>query len=284
MRKNIHRKQGKRSVKALSRFLLGGVILTIILISIVFVFGNQEFGSSHKLLLEGAGPLQKGVFRLTAPFRSLKKKYYDLLKVQEEKEHLWQLLQECRATAYANSEALALNARLQKLLDFKDSSGYPTITGRIIGKDPSLWFRTVIIDRGLSDGVDNGMPVVTGDGIVGQIYAASANYSKVLLSIAPSSALDVLLQDSRVRGILKGTGSNRYRLEYILKTVEVAEGDHVVTAGYGGMFPTGLPVGIVSKVTKKRRGMFLEIEVIPAVNFETLENLLVIEREKPEFQ
>ena len=284
MRKNIHRKQGKRGFKTFSRFLVGGVILTIVLISLVFVFGNQEFGSSHKLLLEGAAPLQKGVFRITAPIRSLKEKYIDLLAVQEEKEHLWQMLQECRATAFANSEALALNARLQKLLDFKESSGYPTITGRIIGKDPSLWFRTVIIDRGLSDGVDNGMPVVTGDGIVGQIYAASANYSKVLLSIAPSSALDVLLQDSRVRGILKGTGSNRYRLEYILKTVEVAEGDHVVTAGYGGMFPTGLPVGIVSKVTKKRRGMFLEIEVIPAVDFETLENLLIIEREKPEFR
>jgi rod shape-determining protein MreC len=128
------------------------------------------------------------------------------------------------------------------------------------------------------------MPVVTGEGIVGQVYAASTGYSKVLLAIAPSSAIDVLLQDSRVRGILKGTGGDVYRLEYILKTIEVAEGDRVVTAGYGGMFPTGLPVGIVSDVTRKRRGMFLEIEVVPAVDFRTLENLLVIEREKKEFK
>jgi rod shape-determining protein MreC len=72
-----------------------------------------------------------------------------------------------------------------------------------------------------------------------------------------------------------------FRLEYILKTIAVTEGDHVVTAGYGGLFPSGLPVGVVSKVVRKRRGMFQEIEVKPAVDFLTLENLLVIEQQHP---
>ena len=235
----------------------------------------------HKLLLETAGPVQKVMSRVTGPIQSLKKEYLGLLSVREDKEHLLQELQECRAAAYKNREAVATNARLRKLLDFKESSGLPAVAAQVIGKDPSFWFRSVIIDRGNSDGVVKGMPVVTGDGIVGQIYSTSPHYAKVLLSIAPSSALDVLLQESRVRGILKGTGESTYRLEYILKTEEISEGDHVVTAGYGGLFPTGLPVGVVSRVTKKRRGMFLEIEVTPAVDFETLEGLLVIEQEKP---
>lgn len=251
------------------------------LIVLVIVFGNQEVGPLHKLLLETTGPIQKVVSRATGSVQSLKKDYLDLLSVRDEKEQLWKELQECRVAAYQHREAVATNARLQKLLDFKKSSDLPSVAARIIGKDPSLWFRSVVIDRGRSEGVDKGMPVVTGDGIVGQVYSSSPNYAKVLLSIAPSSALDVLLQESRVRGILKGTGEDTYRLEYILKTVEVSEGDHVVTAGYGGMFPTGLPVGIVSKVIKKRRGMFLEIEVTPAVDFETLEDLLVIELERP---
>jgi rod shape-determining protein MreC len=125
------------------------------------------------------------------------------------------------------------------------------------------------------------MPVVTGDGIVGQIFRVSPNYSKVLLAITPSSAIDVILQKSRVRGILKGTGSQSYRLEYILKTVDVEEGDHVITAGYGGIFPTGLSVGTVSKVIRKKRGMFQEIEVSPAVDYLSLEELLVIQRKIP---
>ena len=160
-------------------------------------------------------------------------------------------LQECRAAANRNREALATNTRLRKLLDFKESTDLPMLAARIVGKDPSLWFRTVVVDRGSSDGVIKGMPVVNGDGVVGQIFTVSPNYAKVLLAIAPSSAIDVLLQKSRVRGILKGTGSLTYKLDYVLKTVDVQEGDHVVTAGYGGLFPTGMPVGVVSKVVRK---------------------------------
>jgi|UniRef100_UPI0040561413 rod shape-determining protein MreC len=264
--------------------LLGGTALTFLLIFLVFIFGSQEFGPMYKLLLDVVGPLQKGAVKAVSPFHSFKEKYLDLLTVREEKERLLEELQKCRNAAYANRGAVALNAKLRKLLDFKESSGLPTVTARIVGKDPSLWFRSVIIDRGLSDGVDKGMPVVSGEGIVGQVYAASANYAKVLLAIAPSSAIDVLLQDSRARGILKGTGGSTYRLEYVLKTVEVAKGDHVVTAGYGGIFPPGLPVGIVSEVTRNRRGMFLEIEVTPAADFSTLENLLVIEQKAKEFR
>ncbi|MCW5198231.1 rod shape-determining protein MreC [Desulfobulbus sp. F3] len=264
--------------------LLGGAVLTLLLIFLVFIFGSQEFGPFHKLLLDMTGPLQKGASYLSSPFRSLREKYLDLLTVREEKERLLEELQKCRAAAYTNRGAVALNARLTRLLEFKQSSGLPTVAARIVGKDPSPWFRSVIIDRGLRDGIDKGMPVVSGEGIVGQVYAASFGYAKVLLAISPSSAIDVLLQDSRVRGILKGTGSATYRLEYILKTVEVAKGDHVVTAGYGGMFPPGLPVGIVSEVIRNRRGMFLEIEVVPAVDFSTLENLLVIEQKKKEFR
>jgi rod shape-determining protein MreC len=282
MKKNT-RRQRKGSVKTFRFFLFAGTAITFVLILLIIILGDQQFGPVHKVILGGAGPFQKTMTKISDSLYSVKKNYIDLLTVREEKERLWQELQECRTKAYANRGAVALNARLRKLLDFKESSNQPTITAQIIGKDPSLWFRSVIIDRGSSDGVGKGMPVVTGAGIVGQVYASSTDYSKVLLAIAPSSAIDVLLQGSRIRGILKGTGKNLYQLEYILKTAEVFVGDRVVTAGYGGMFPTGLPVGIVSKVTRNRRGMFLEIEVIPAVDFRTLENLLVIEREKKEF-
>ncbi|WP_446008767.1 rod shape-determining protein MreC [Candidatus Electrothrix sp.] len=283
MKKNT-RRQRKGSITTFRFVLFTGTAITFVLILLIVILGDQQFGPVHKVILEGVGPLQKTMASISNSLHSVKKNYIDLLTVREEKERLWQELQECRTKAYANRGAVALNARLRKLLDFKESSNQPTITAQIIGKDPSLWFRSVIIDRGSSDGVRKGMPVVTGEGIVGQVYASSTDYSKVLLAIAPSSAIDVLLQGSRIRGILKGTGKNLYQLEYILKTAEVFVGDRVVTAGYGGMFPTGLPVGIVSKVTRNRRGMFLEIEVVPAVDFRTLENLLVIEREKKNFE
>jgi len=277
------RKRGssKRSsgFRALRIVLLSGVLLTLGLIFLVSTVGTQRFGTLHKLVHEATGPVQL-VFAKSAQYAALfKRDYLDLVKVREENKRLWQELQESRGAANRNREALATNTRLRKLLEFKESADLPVLAARIVGKDPSLWFRTVIIDRGSGDGVEKGMPVVNGDGVVGQIFTVSPSYAKVLLAIAPSSAIDVLLQKSRVRGILKGTGSLTYHLDYVLKTVDVQEGDQVVTAGYGGLFPSGMPVGIVSKVIRKRRGMFLEIEVTPAVDFLTLEDLLVIEQE-----
>ncbi len=214
---------------------------------------------------------------------SFKQEYIDLRTVREDNKRLWAQLEQYKEIIDDSREAIAISVRLQKLLDFKEANDYPTVAARIIGKDPSLWFNNVIIDRGTSDGVDSGMPVVTGAGIVGQVYEVSTDYSKVLLTIAPSSAMDVIIQNSRERGILKGTGENSYRLNYILKKINISKGDYIVTAGYGGMFPTGLPVGTVSKVIRKPRGMFLEVEVTPAVDFTTLENLLVILRNKISF-
>jgi rod shape-determining protein MreC len=231
--------------------------------------------------LEATGPVQKVVTHATGYLALFTEKYSDLVNVREENKRLWNELLECRAAAYRNKEALATNTRLQKLLDFRENLDQPMLVARIVGKDPSLWFRTVIIDRGSNDGLAKGMPVVNSEGIVGHVFAVSPNYSKVLLAIAPSSALDVLLQKSRVRGILKGNGSLTFKLDYVLKTVDVQEGDQVVTAGFGGLFPTGMPVGVVSKVIRKRRGMFLDIEVKPAVDFLTLEELLIIESEQP---
>jgi len=279
MRKKTTRTRGSRN-RTFRLVLLGGVVLTVGLVFLVFIFGNQESGPMHKLLFETAGPVQKFVASTTGSLQSIKKNYIDLMNVRGERNKLVKELQECRAAAYQNREEVATNARLRKLLDFKNTIDHPTVSAQIVGKDPSLWFRSVVVDRGSTDGVLKGMPVVTGDGIVGQVYSTSPHFAKVLLSIAPSSALDVLLQESRERGILKGTGKNTYRLEYVLKTIEVAEGDHVVTAGYGGLFPTGVPVGVVTRVEKKRRGMFLDIEVTPAVDFDTLEDLLIIEQEK----
>ena len=276
-KKGNKRPRGK--FRALRLILLIGFLLTMALIFLVSTFGSQKFGPVHELLFEAAGPVQNLFARGSDALRSLKQNYVGLLSVKEENKRLSAELQECRTLSFKNREALATNTRLRKLLDFKESSDLPMVAARIIGKDPSVWFRNVIIDRGSRDGVARGMAVVNGDGIVGQVFSVSPDFSKVLLAVAPSSAMDVLLQKSRARGILKGTGSLTYELDYILKTTEVNKGDQVVTAGYGGIFPTGLPIGVVSRVVRKRRGMFQHIEVTPSVDFLTLEDLLVIEQE-----
>ena len=280
MRRRVSTKKNRR-LRTFRLVLLFGLLLPILFIVIVSTVGSQKFGTLHKLTFEAIGPVLRYSRSTIDFFQSVTDDYLALVGVREENKRLWNELQECRASTYRYREAMIANVRLRNLLEFKENTESPMVVAQIIGRDPSAWFRTVVIDRGTNDGIEERMAVVTDNGVVGQIFSVSPNYAKVLLAIAPSSAVDVLIQKSRVRGILKGTGTGLYNLDYILKTVDVAEGDHVVTAGLGGLFPSGLPVGIVSKVETKRRGMFQKIQVTPAVDFQSLEEVLVIQREQP---
>jgi rod shape-determining protein MreC len=185
-------------------------------------------------------------------------------------------LQEYKEANIEYREALATNIRLKKLLELKESLPPPTLTAEIIGKDPSLWFRTLTINRGSSDGVRKGMPVVTVEGVVGQVLTSSPNYAKVLLATDPNSAVDVITQKTRVQGIVKGLGRDAFSLNYVLKSAEVDKDDFVLTSGLGGVFPKGLMVGTVKDITATRRGMFQKIEIEPAVDFSQLEHLIII--------
>ncbi|MDX9840499.1 MAG: rod shape-determining protein MreC [Desulfobulbus sp.] len=282
MRKKLTRKKSDR-YRLLRFVFFAGLLLTLTLIFLVSTLGSQRFGSLHKLVIETVGPVQKLFAAGGASIGNFKREYLDILqdviKVREENKRLLKQLQETEAILNRSREAMATNASLRRLLEFKNNLARPSVGATVIGKDPSTWFRSVIIDQGTNRGIVKGNAVVNSDGVVGQIFTASPNYAKVLLAIAPSSAIDVMLQQSRVRGMLKGNGTLTYRLEYILKTVEVAEGEHVVTAGYGGVFPTGVPVGVVSRIVRKPRGMFHEIEVTPSVDYQKLEHLTVIEQQ-----
>lgn len=281
MRKQLRK---KRDGKAQYLRTLAMAVLLLIpgVFFLVTTFGSQRFGTLHKIMMEVVGPVQKTVTSTGSLLSSIKSDYIDSIqnffKLNEEKKRLAQQLQETETLLNRSREAMATNASLRKLLDVKNGIEQPSIAATIIGKDASLFFQSVIIDQGANSGIVEGSPVVCSEGVVGQVFATSPNYSKVLLAMAPASAIDVLLQKSRVRGILKGTGELTYRLEYILKNVDVEVGDRVVTAGYGGIFPTGLPVGVVSRVFRQPQGMFHEIEVTPSVDYQTIEHLLVIEK------
>ena len=269
------RKRSKRS-KQIGIFLLFGCLLTAILILIISMAGRKEFTAPHKFGLEIIGPFQTAISKVSNYAGGFWEKYIALLNVRQENEQLRQELQQYKTANIEYREAVATNVRLQKLLELKESLPPPTLTAEIVGKDPSLWFRTLTINRGSSDGVQKGMPVVTVEGVVGQVLTSSPNYSKVLLATDPNSAIEIITQNTRVQGIVKGLGRDAFGLYYVLKSAEVEKGDYVLTSGLGGGFPKGLMVGTVTEIRKSRRGMFQDIEIQPAVDFTQLEHLIII--------
>jgi rod shape-determining protein MreC len=245
-------------------------LLSLCLILFASTLGGR-FGVFHQLTLETLGPLQSAFTRAASGARNVWDDYIDVLHVRDENHRLKKQLDSYEEELASYREAYTSYLRLQEELDFRKGTDFPPLTARVIGKDPAFWFHTVIVDRGENDGVIEGMAALTSRGIIGQVIHVSNNYCKILLAIAPSSAIDVYVQKNRVRGILKGGGEDGYILHYVLKNADVAKGDRVVTAGIGGLFASGIPVGTVSEVRRKKRGMFLEVTVKPSVDFQRLE-------------
>jgi rod shape-determining protein MreC len=277
-RRRVRKKSNERKKKFRFRvprlFLLLALFVTLLMVLLGSATGSR-FGVFHQMTLEALGPLQSVFTRVSLSSVRLKDKYIALWHLQEENDQLRKELDTYHALLDEYREAYSRNRFLETELEFKKQETFPALMARVVGKDPSFWFQTLIVDRGENDGVVTGMVARNSLGVIGQVVQVSDNYSKILLANAPSSAIDAIVQKSRVRGILKGAGEQGYILQYVLKNGDVKEGDIIVTAGIGGVFPQGITLGTVSKVRSKRRGMFLEIEVEPSVDFARLELLYI---------
>jgi rod shape-determining protein MreC len=114
------------------------------------------------------------------------------------------------------------------------------------------------------------------EGVAGQVTDTSAQYAKVMLIIDRNSAVDAFVQRTRARGIIKGESTSSCVFQYALRKDEVRVGDKIVASGLDGVFPKGMPIGEVSGVVRRAAGIFQEVTVTPHVDFEKLEEVLVI--------
>jgi rod shape-determining protein MreC len=168
------------------------------------------------------------------------------------------------------------NARLRTLLGFKQQLPYRSLAARIIGRDPSQWFSTVLVDRGASEGVARDDPVITSDGVVGHVIETAGSWSRVLLVADPRSAVSAVLDRSREVGVAVGQGQAMLRLTYLSRDADVKPGDLVDTSGLGPIYPRGLPLGTV--VSTSRGTMFQDAVVRPLADLGHLEDVLIVVR------
>jgi rod shape-determining protein MreC len=202
--------------------------------------------------------------------------YFYLVGLRQENAELKQHLQEYEQKEVRYQEAQQALTRLEGLLDLKRQVALPIIGARVIAYDPSLWSRCALLDQGKAQGVKIGLPVLAPQGIVGRIVEAYPQYSKVLFIVDRKSGADAMVQRTRIRGILQGKGGNRCSLEFVPKNADIQTGDLVLASGLVGLYPKGLVFGKVTVANKKNPGLFQEIEVTPAVDLSTVEEVLVV--------
>ena len=173
-------------------------------------------------------------------------------------------------------EDVSLNARLKVLLEFKEQVDYKTMAASILGYNMEKWARTITIDKGVTEGVNKDFAVISPTGVVGRVIEANRHTSKVLLNTDLRSNIGVMIQRTRVKGVVEGNGSDALILKYIRQIDDIRLGDQIITAGLGGVFPKGLVIGEVTRIEDGNDGFFKFIEVRPTIDMQTLEEVMVV--------
>ena len=241
----------------------------------------SRMNAVDRTILELSAPIQYGTSQLAQGISAILQEYVYLVEVKRDNDRLRAENQRLQEDTHRLASAASENRRLRRLLQLRDELRGNLLSAQVIGKEVSPYFRVtrVRLDRGERAHVRPGMPVLSADGLVGQIRRAFSQYADVLLTADKTSAIDVVIQRNGARGMLKGTGSeDSYicTLEQLSRDDDVKPGDVVVTSGLGQRFPASILVGHVKEVVKREFGLYQEATVVPAVQFSRLEEVRVL--------
>jgi len=210
--------------------------------------------------------------------------YIDLLHVRQQNQDLEKTVDRLRLEEAALLEDARQGQRLQALIGFQQKYIYSTVAAQVYGSSGSDRSHLFYIDKGARDGLKPDMAVITADGIVGKVRDVFPHTAQVLAVNDPTSGAGVILETTRIRGILRGDVSGRLEVVGILADERIQPGEHVLTAGGDLVFPRGLPVGAVEKVVRDPdRDAFIDILVKPAAHLDRLDEVLVITSTEPRF-
>jgi rod shape-determining protein MreC len=237
--------------------------------------------------VEFVTPLEKGWAWMQHSSGGLFHNYVYLRGVRAENRELKQQIEVMRVQQVRLAEDAEQARRLQLLLGFKEKFIQRTVPAQVIGTSGTDQSRSVYIDKGWSDGIKPDQAVITAEGIVGKIlHIYDDHTSNLLLVNDQSSGVGVILEKSRLQGILRGTANGQLAVEKIMSDESVQPGERVLTSGGDQIFPKGLQVGEVTGVKPGKDG-FLEIRIRPTASLSKLEEVLVItqiEQKSPSLQ
>lgn len=195
---------------------------------------------------------------------------------QQLRDQVGQMQAELRETRQQVAEA----ERLEKLLDLKAQSTYPTVAAKVIARDPSMWFDNMVIDKGRSSGVEVNMPVVAPGGIVGRVVSTSPWSAQVMLITNEKSGAGAVvgqLGQANALGSIKGLGENGLlEMRYVSALEKVQVGDTVVTTGQDGIYPSGYNVGAIVEANPGSATQTQTIRIRPTGGLDRLKEVAVL--------
>lgn len=260
------------------------VLLALLVVAAIALITLDFRGGEDGVLERGRNlattvlrPLQDGVGTLLSPFSTAGDAISDLFGVRAENQALRQRVEALEERRRVIDDLQRENEELRSLLEIADRTELDTLTARVVALSPSNFEWTITIDVGGDDGLERGMPVVDGDGLVGRVIQVTPTASRVLLAIDPSFSAAARSATTGEVGVIDGRGGDPMVLRLLDPQARIEEGESVVTSSYlGGVFPAGIPVGTVAEVTDGSAPLTREVLVNPFVDFTRLQHVVVV--------
>lgn len=230
--------------------------------------------------------LQKAVHAVENVFTGTVTAVRDIAHLRSEYQQLTEKLKDYEFLQRNNTEIRKENERLKEQLDFATEIKYRNIPAQIIGRNPDSQYSGITLNKGARNGIKKGMPVIAVQagnvGVVGRIITVGVGTSMMMPVYDVRCNISSRIQNTRDLGIVSGNGSSdgALSLKYIRKRVmdDFNYGDIVVTSGENGNYMRDIPVGRISKITVLDYDSSLNIELDPIIDFNRLENVLVIDQ------
>ena len=245
------------------RRLTLAALLACSLLLLTVYFGESNGGALHNVqrgVFSVFAPIQAGASTVLKPARDLFGWFGDTFDAKARLNELESSNQKLRARAIAGSEALRINEQLQGLLNLNNAGGLAAakpVTARVIGRSPTVWYSTVTINQGSDSGIKIGNPVISSNGLIGQVSTVTGNASIVTLISDGELAVPARVSAGGAEGIAQtgAGGPDDLRLKFIARRFRVEPGAAVVTAGtlsstpgLESLYPPGIPIGSVTRV------------------------------------
>ncbi|MBT3627417.1 MAG: rod shape-determining protein MreC [Rhodospirillaceae bacterium] len=226
---------------------------------------------------DAATPILEFFSHPAASFASLVEEVDAALDVHKENARLEEQNAQLRKWQSIAAQISRENEELRRMLHVVPDPESSFITARVISDSGGPFVRTVLINAGAQDNVRKGQAVITSEGLTGRVVSTGRHSARILLLTDLNSRIPVVVESSRERAVLAGNNTPNPRLEFLAVDARVVVGSRIVTSGQGGIFPPGLPVGIVSSVGEERA------LVQPYVNWDRLEYITVLDYILPGF-
>ena len=263
------------------------IYVSISLLLLVFRTGPMV-ETGRNLFLYLLAPTPRVVSKLLNETGRIGQRVSQLVSAQEENKRLRERLIIVLQERERLQETISENERLKRILKYREEAPYEVVSARVIGWTPSLFSSELLIDKGINDGIERDSPAVawqeagsppdSGMVVVGRVSETTADISKVLLITDSNSELAAMVERSREKGVIAGTGKRALLLKYLSPSADLKVGDLIITSGMGRTFPAGLAIGSVEEVLSGVGRLERRARVAPRLNINLLEDVQIIKR------